>query len=228
MGRPPRCAKILLGLAFTLANGCAPSGTGVATPTGPTPDSGNGLEALFEARADSARMRFTEADVRFVTGMIGHHAQALEMASLAPTHGAAPAVRTLAARIINGQRDEIASMEQWLRDRGQPVPEISPAVASNEVAIPDHAMHMPGMLTPEQMEELENAHGNEFDRLFLSLMIQHHQGAVTVVQELFAIDGAVQDEELFKLASDMHVDQATEIARMEQMLATIPTIDRTP
>ncbi len=80
------------------------------------------LEALYRARMDSARMRFTDADVHFMTGMIGHHAQALVMAGLAPTHGASPAVQTLCARIINAQKDEIATMQHWLRDRGQPAP----------------------------------------------------------------------------------------------------------
>jgi uncharacterized protein (DUF305 family) len=177
------------------------------------------LEALYRARSDSARLRFTEADVRFMTGMIGHHAQALVMADLAPTNGASPAVRTLSARIINAQKDEIASMQRWLRDRGQPVPEVPITGTTMMVHGPDDAMHMPGMLTPEQLAELVAARGGQFDRTFLAYMIQHHRGAVTMVHDLFATDGAAQDEAVFKLASDIQVDQTTEIARMESMLA---------
>ncbi len=195
------------------------------------------FEAVYRARTDSARMRFTEADVEFVTGMIGHHAQALIMSDLAPKNGASPQVQVLSARIINAQKDEIALMQQWLRDRGQPVPMVKidglnlmiDMTAPGEMDSPDehmkhdaHAMHtdhmMPGMLTQQQLEELAAAFGPEFDRLFLTGMISHHGGAVTMVTDLFAADGAGQDEAVFKLASDIQVDQITEIARMELML----------
>ncbi len=168
-------------------------------------------------------MRFTEADVHFMTGMIGHHAQALVMAGLAPTHGASPAVQTLSARIINAQKDEIATMQHWLRDRGQPVPEVNITGTTLIVHGPDYAMHMPGMLTPEQIQELDDARGRDFDRLFLTYMIQHHQGAVTMVHGLFGTNGAAQDGAVFKLASDIQVDQITEIARMKLMLEALPT-----
>jgi uncharacterized protein (DUF305 family) len=199
------------------------------------------LEALYEARTDSARMRFIKSDVEFMSGMIHHHAQALVMGRLAPTHGASPTIQTLAARIINAQEDEIATMEQWLADRGQPVPEAHLELPNLTLYIPEHdsthaaghapdtaheASHvvqqMPGMLTPEQIQELDEAQGAEFDRLFLTYMIQHHQGAVTMVHELFAIDGAAQDPATFKLASDIQVDQRTEIDRMERMLEALP------
>lgn len=173
-------------------------------PSHPTPASA--LEAIYRARTDSARLNYTPADVHFMTGMIGHHRQALEMASLAESHGAGPAVVTLAARITNAQKDEIATLEQWLSDRGLPLPE------------PDAHVHMPGMLTPAQMRELDAARGPAFDQRFLRFMIQHHQGAVTMVHELFGTDGAAQNEAVFKLASDIQVDQITEIARMELML----------
>lgn len=177
------------------------------------------LEALYRARQDSARMRFTEADVHFVSGMIAHHAQAVVMSELAPTHGASAAVRTLAARIINAQQDEIALMSQWLRDRGQRVPEVHMSGTTMTVHGADHGMDMPGMLTPDQMRELDQARGAEFDRLFLNFMIQHHRGAVTMVHDLFGTPGAGRDQQVFKLASDIQVDQITEIARMERMLA---------
>lgn len=189
---------------------------------GPSDLSAAEIEAIYRARTDSARTRFTAADVRFMTGMVHHHAQAITMAGLAPTHGASPSIRTLAARIINAQRDEIALMQAWLRDRGQPVPEVHSADAPSPTHGAEHAVHMPGMLTADQLAQLEQASGAAFDRLFLTLMIQHHRGAVTMVHELFATDGAGQDEAIFKFASDVQVDQATEVARMERMLSAMP------
>lgn len=186
-----------------------------------TTDSVSDFEALFRARTDSARMRFTEADVRFMHGMISHHAQALVMAALVPTHSSNPQIRTLAARIVNAQQDEIATMQQWLRERGQPVPEVHTMGGRLMVHGADHAL-MPGMLTPEQLRALEQARGAEFDRLFLRSMIEHHRGAVVMVHDLFRTDGAGQDEAVFKFASDVQVDQTTEIDRMELMLAALP------
>ncbi len=203
-------------LAVVASMACAGAGTGVETTPSPAGGSTAALEALYRARLDSARTRFTEADVRFMTGMISHHAQALEMAGFAPTRGVGPSVRTLAARTINAQRDEITVMQQWLRDRGQPVPEVS--TGDSTVRVPNGGMFMPGMLTPQQMRELDAARGPDFDRLFLTYMIQHHGGAVTMVQDLFATDGAALDEAVFKIASDIQADQTTEIARMERML----------
>ena len=174
-------------------------------------------------------MRFTEADVRFMTGMIAHHAQALVMAGLAPTHGASQPLQTLTARTINAQQDEIATMQRWLRDRGQPVPEVHIEGTTLVVrGAGDDAMHMPGMLTSDQMRDLDQARGPEFDRRFLTYMIQHHGGAVTMVQDLLLTYGAAQDGAVFKLASDIQVDQATEIARMELMLKALPDTGRDP
>lgn len=167
-------------------------------------------------------MRFTAADVRFMTGMISHHAQALAMSRLAPSREASSSIQTLAARIINAQNDEIATMQRWLRDRNQPVPEVHGEGTTPMAHGAGHGAMMPGMLTPEQMAELAGARGAAFDRLFLTYMIQHHRGAVTMVQELFSTDGAGQDEEVFKFASDAQVDQSTEIARMELMLEELP------
>lgn len=158
-----------------------------------------------------------EADVRFMSMMIGHHAQAIDMARMAPTHGANPTIQTLAGRVINAQTDEIALMQQWLRDRRQPVPE-AVAVTKHVMNGVEHEMLMPGMLSAEQMKELDAARGDDFDRLFLRLMIQHHQGAVTMVNELVTSHGAAQDDAVFKIASDINVDQTTEIARMQRML----------
>ncbi len=215
-------------LAVVASAACGGASTGVDTAPSPVAPSTAELEALYRARQDSARMRFVEADVRFMTGMISHHAQALQMAGLAPTHGVGPSVRTLTARTINAQRDEIVAMQQWLLDRGQPVPEVYTEGVDSPVQVPDDGMLMPGMLTRQQMGELDAARGADFDRLFLSYMIQHHGGAVTMVHDLFATDGAALDEAVFKIASDIQVDQITEIARMERMLRESAGTGRRP
>lgn len=169
--------------------------------------------AIAAARADSIRRPYTAADVQFMQNMIPHHAQALAMARMAPSHGANAEVQRLAARIINAQKDEIALMQQWLADRRQQVPEATSEGHAH------HAAHMPGMLTPEQMRQLDAARGAAFDRLFVTFMIQHHKGAVQMVQHLMSSQGAAQNETVFRFASDVQVDQSTEIARMERMLA---------
>lgn len=286
------------------------------------------MEELYWQRIRESRMNFTDADVEFMTHMIEHHAQALIMSALAPENGANAAVQRLAARIINAQEGEIETMQKWLRDRGQPVPEVhideliltvqlvepeerfvhgvtrhspdhSAEMASMEEAHSHHDHHkghhedhhsesemevhhtghhsghhhseeeeshehehhsesdhhthhaeeetadqsthdghshghhemshgshahhsMPGMLTQEQLNELGAARGTEFDRLFLLYMIEHHEGAVIMVQDLFAADGAALDNESFDLASGIHAEQVTEIERMRLMLEEIP------
>ena len=186
-----------------------------------TPSTGNGtaLSPAAQARADSGRAKFTAADVHFMSGMIGHHAQAVLMAGWAPSHGASPALRALCERIVVGQRDEIAFMQRWLRERHLEVPDGDPA----HVRMPgmEHPM-MPGMLTPEQLDQLDAARGTEFDRLFLTFMIQHHQGAITMVETLMGSPGAAQDEYVFKFAADVNADQTTEIDRMNLMLENLP------
>lgn len=206
-----------------------------STAPGTTRAEAEELEALFRARRAEALENVHPGDVEFVTGMIGHHAQALTMSGYAPDAGASPSIQTLAARIINAQKDEIANMQRWLADRDLPVPQVAEdgsvtppegADAMDHAGM-DHAgmghggmdhEGMPGMLSPEQLDELSRARGNEFDRLFLTYMIQHHQGAVTMVHDLFSQDGAAQDDAIFKLASDIQVDQVTEINRMQSML----------
>jgi uncharacterized protein (DUF305 family) len=145
------------------------------------------------------------------------------MSGWAPSHGASPTIRTLAARIINAQQDEIASMQRGLSDRGKPVPEALPMPIKMKMDGMEHEMLMPGMLTDAQMKELDQARGSQFDRLFLTYMIQHHKGAVTMVNQLFGTPGAAQDEKVFKFANDVSADQSTEIARMERMLAALPS-----
>ncbi len=173
------------------------------------------------------RYPFTQADVDFMSHMIAHHAQALVMSGWAPSHGASPSVQRLAERIVNGQKDEIATMQRWLRDRNQPVPDPGKPM---QMGSPHHGheMLMPGMLTEAQMKELGQARGPEFDRLFLTYMIQHHQGALTMVQQLFGTRGAAQDEVTFKLASDVSADQSSEITRMKSMLTGLPSAQGAP
>lgn len=197
----------------------AACGSAAAGPPVTTMPTASGSAADLAALADSVRRSYTPADVDFMRGMIHHHAQALVMARMAPTHGASSQLRILTERIINAQRDEIALMERWLRDRGEPVPDVPPADA--EPATHDPGMHMPGMLSEDQLARLDAARGDEFDRLFLQYMIQHHQGALVMVDELFATHGAAQEETTFKLASDIAADQSSEITRMQTMLQEI-------
>jgi uncharacterized protein (DUF305 family) len=211
--------------------GCA-SSRSATVQTAPDPVAAGRMAtpaAIARARSDSMRYAYTAADIHFMSGMIGHHAQAITMSRWAPTHGADPAVQRLAARIINAQQDEIGAMQQWLRDRQQPVPDARPMSMTMPMPMPgmEHEMLMPGMLTDEQMKALDAARGEAFDKLFLRDMIQHHNGAVTMVKQLFDTDGAAQDELVFKFASDVQVDQTTEIARMQQMLAML-TVGITP
>ncbi len=170
--------------------------------------------------SDTTQHTYTAADIHFMGGMIGHHAQAIVMSQWAPSHGASPTIRTLAERIINAQQDEIASMRRWLTDRHQPVPAAGSHGMMMKMDGMEHEMLMPGMLTESQLKQLDEARGKEFDRLFLTFMIQHHRGAVTMVQQLFDTNGAAQDVTVYKIASDIHADQTTEIDRMQKMLAS--------
>lgn len=147
-------------------------------------------------------------------GMIYHHTQALLIAGWAPARAASADVQTLCARIIVGQKDEIVIMAQWLAERHEPVPHPEPEHMMHGMA--DHMM--PGMLTADQLTKLERARGPEFDELFLRFMIQHHEGAITMVNELFG-KGAGEENPVYKIASGVFADQTTEIERMQRMLA---------
>jgi uncharacterized protein (DUF305 family) len=186
-----------------LATGCAsapPSSTLHATPPGLGP------------------LPYTDADVDFMSGMIPHHAQAVIMAGWAPSHGARKDVAVLCERIVVAQRDEILMMQNWLQDRGQTVPDATSTRHKMKMDGMEHQMLMPGMLTDEEMAALDRARGPEFDRLFLTGMIKHHQGAIDMVDVLFKAYGAAQDEMVFKFASDVYADQSIEIDRMNEML----------
>lgn len=165
-----------------------------------------------EAASDLSQVQHTPADVTFMQGMIGHHAQALEMTALIPSRTAREEMKLLGERISVSQEDEINMMRTWLRARGQEVP--------SEHAHHTHEGMMPGMLTPEQMAELAAATGAEFDRLFLQGMIQHHYGALTMVDELFKTPGAGQEGDINAFAADVDSDQRMEIDRMRSMLGS--------
>lgn len=179
------------------------------------------LQGQAEQPSVSSGRRWTAADAQFMSGMIGHHAQAVMMARWAPTHGASPEIRALCERIIVAQTDEIRLMQRWLREWGQAVPE---ADASMDMMPGMEGMHaqMPGMLTAAQLTELDRGRGKDFDQLFLLYMIRHHQGAVAMVKDLVETPGAARDDMVFKFVSDINADQSTEIKRMSTMLAGLP------
>jgi len=157
------------------------------------------------------------AEVDFMQGMIMHHAQAVEMTALIPSHTQTKDLRLLGERISHSQSDEIHFMKRWLAARGQPISMPMPQMSG--MGMPHHTMPlMPGMLTPEQMDALRKAKGAEFDRLFLTGMIQHHGGALTMAKDLFAAPGAGQDAELFDFATDVDSGQRAEIRIMQNML----------
>jgi uncharacterized protein (DUF305 family) len=163
-----------------------------------------------------ARRGYVAADVRFMQDMIAHHAQALAMVAMVPTHGAGDAVRLAAERIDVTQRDEIALMQRWLRRRGEAAPEAVPEAAHAHHAA--GAATMPGMLSPAELARLDAARGTDFDRLFLASMIRHHEGALAMVRDYLAMPGAAQETEIFRFSSDVDADQRAEIRRMRALL----------
>lgn len=223
----PRQSRSLLALAVALLTAaCATSQAG--TPRSSDDDRANasGAPRIVQpgAPGESATtyspeeisevegVSYTPADVRFLQGMIPHHEQALVMTELVRRYATTDAVRLMALRMEISQRDEIALMETWLRDHGE----------ATRMPGMGGGMHMmPGMLTPDQMEELRNARGVEFDQLFLEYMIQHHLGAIDMVAKLFATPGAAQESTVFKFAEDVDADQTMEIERMQRVLQSI-------
>jgi uncharacterized protein (DUF305 family) len=163
------------------------------------------------AAADLSKVHFTGADVKFMQGMIAHHAQAVEMTHLLKTRTISEEMRKLALRIELSQADEITMMERWLRERGQDIP--------GGAMQHDHGdMLMPGMLSAVELGELAAATGVDFDRLFLQDMIRHHDGALVMVRELLAMPGAAQDSDIFSFVSEVDADQRMEMDRMGAML----------
>lgn len=159
----------------------------------------------------------SQADVEFMQGMIMHHSQAVEMTALIPSHTENKDLRSLGARISSSQADELKFMQRWLASRGESVSMATPGMSDMDMSRQPMAL-MPGMLTPERMEALRKAKGAEFDYLFLTGMIQHHNGALTMVKDLFDTAGAGQDAELFNFATDADNTQRAEIRIMQGML----------
>jgi uncharacterized protein (DUF305 family) len=208
---------VSLSVVLTACGGAARSAN---SNLGPQTTSPTGRSPAAIAAADSGRPPYTRADVDFISGMIGHHAQAVLMAGWAKSHGASASLQGLAERIVVAQQDEIVFMQRWLRERREQVPSADPShmmMAGMDMKL------MPGMLTPEQLIALDKARGSDFDRLFLQDMIQHHNGALSMVATLFDSHGAGQDEDVFKFAVDVHADQTTEINRMTLMLQSVPS-----
>lgn len=213
----------------TTSGGGTPGSVSPATP-------GETTSASAPTRAtDRNRPSYTEADVRFMQGMIAHHAQAVRMASLVRARSERRDMHLLAERIDVSQRDEIAMMQRWLEDRHQVVPhpdlEYPPHADGHDTGMTDmpsmsmgagHEALMPGMLTREEMARLAAAKGADFDRLFLEGMIRHHEGALTMVSQLFGTRGAAQEPQIFQFATDVDADQRAEIRRMRALLDALP------
>ena len=198
-----------LSSVFAQQSGTAPVVVQPGAPGQPTRTLPSSTHATLPPRS--------EADIEFMQGMIMHHAQAVEMTALIPSHTQNQDVRLLGERISRSQADEIKFMEHWLEARGEPTSMSMPGMPDMDRS--GHPMGlMPGMLTPEQMDALRKAHGAEFDRLFLTGMIQHHKGALTMVADLFHQAGAGQTADLFDFVTDVDSGQRAEIRIMQSLL----------
>ncbi len=194
------------------------SGHGGVQPAQPA-----GQSAMVGQAPSSDRSSYSRADVDFMQGMIAHHAQAIVMTGLVSGRSSRPDVQLLARRIDISQAEEIEIMQRWLGQRGEEVPSPDdPHAHHGHLAHQGHEMLMPGMLTEEELARLAASRGSEFDRLFLEFMIRHHEGALVMVQELFASGGG-QDSEMFQFASHVDGDQRIEIARMHRLLGEMGT-----
>ena len=167
----------------------------------------------------------SSADVEFMQGMIMHHQQAVEMTALIPSHTENKNLRSLGARISSSQSDEIKFMQRWLAARGESISMAMPGMPDMDKSGHPMAL-MPGMLTPEQMDALRKSKGPEFDHLFLTGMIQHHNGALIMVKDLFDTAGAGQDADLFNFATDADNTQRAEIKIMQAMLENKPSEEK--
>lgn len=218
---------VAVAIAAIWVSGCSASGGAGDPADGPRPAQTTGPRTVqagapgddsrpYDARSldEIQGISHTDADVRFMQGMIPHHAQALDMTALVPDRTSDQGFRQMALRMEISQEDEIAMMERWLRERGEEIP----AGHAHHMMMDGGMAPMPGMLTPEQMEQLAAASGVEFERLFLEFMIHHHEGALVMVKELFASPGAGQESLIFHFASHVDADQGIEIARMKKML----------
>jgi uncharacterized protein (DUF305 family) len=205
-------AAAVIAVVVVSAGGACRSGQSGSRPLIVQPGAPGQATRVIRAdqAADLSGVRHTAADVKFMQGMIGHHAQAIEMTALLPSRTQREDMKMLGLRISLSQEDEIKMMRHWLEARGAAPPS-------------EHAHHMPGgmmpgMLSPEEMASLAAAKGPAFDKLFLEGMIKHHEGALTMVKELFATEGAGQESDIFAFANDVDADQRMEIDRMIDML----------
>jgi len=224
----PRRFGLLLAAAFFLASS-SPAGSqegGSSAPVVVQPGAPGQPTKTLPPSSKAKLPPLSPADVEFMQGMIMHHGQAIEMTALIPSHTENKELRSLGARISRSQDDEIRFMKRWLAVRGQslsmPMPDNMPRMPHTESShqAADSMRLMPGMLTAEQMDALGKANDADFDRLFLTGMIQHHHGALTMVKDLFATAGAGQDAEIFGFATDVDTGQRAEIKIMQSMLET--------
>jgi uncharacterized protein (DUF305 family) len=210
-------------LAAAMGAACRTSSGGAAPPIVQPGAPGDASTVIgAEAARDLSKVGATAADVKFMQGMIHHHAQAIDMTELLKTRSNSDDMKKLALRIQVSQTDEIRMMQRWLQAHGEDAPDPH-AMHMPGMIMPgmDHGPMMAGMLTPEEMAHLAALKGVEFDRVFLAGMIKHHGGAITMVNELFASPGAAQDSNIYAFASDVVADQQMEIDRMSGMLAAI-------
>ena len=197
-------AALLSGASLAGAQGASPQAPPLKDP---------------KPRPDLVAFAYNKADVEFMQGMIPHHAQAVKMCTMAPTHAGKREVKLMCERMLVSQRDEIHMMRVWLIDRGQFVP--PPDATHHKMTMPGgmaHDMLMPGMLSDEEMAKLDKARGADWDRMFLTAMIKHHQGAIKMVEDLLAAPGAAQGDDMYAFASDVFADQTAEIERMQKLL----------
>ena len=216
----------IVSLLILLSLGVAAQGSDAAAPVIVQPGAPGQATKVLPPSTRGTLPPLSKKDIEFMQGMIMHHQQAVEMVALMPDRSANKELLLLGARISHSQADEIRFMRRWLQARGQPI-EMQMHMDHMMMDMPgmemsQHQMLMPGMLTPEQMKALANAKGTEFDRLFLTGMIQHHGGALTMVKDLFNNAGAGQDAELFTFTTEIDSGQRAEIRIMQGMLDKKP------
>jgi uncharacterized protein (DUF305 family) len=221
MSSAKQCRRIAAVLAIVTANVACSNRAAIRLPEIGTTEDERLHQPTAEQRALGIYQPYSDADIQFMTGMIPHHAQAVIMAGWAASRGARKDIAVLCERIGIGQMDEIRWMQQWLSDRGLPAPDATSTRMRMKMGGIEHDMLMPGMLTDEEMAELEAASGSAFDRLFLLGMIKHHQGAIDMVNDLFESYGAAQDDTTYKFASDVYSDQLIEIEVMQNLLESL-------
>ena len=222
-GRVRRWPAVLVGLAVAVGSAaCTSDDDPPADEAAPVVQLGAPGEAGKTLSPDEAEAiedpTWTDADIEFVQMMLPHHQQALEMTALVEDRAADPDLAQLAQRIEVSQQDEIALLEEWLSERGQMVSGMHGGHGEHGGGHQDGLQDMPGMLTPAQLDQLERAKGEPFDRLFLQGMIRHHEGAVVMVETLLTGGEGGQESEVFQLASHIGTDQQVEIAAMKERL----------